>query len=53
MAGLDHESALNDIGLEPRGLLQHSADVDLGHASLLHAQFGVAGANAQPEPDSR
>src|SRR2546426_2109502 len=41
-SGADHESALHDVGLEPGGSLQHSADLDLGHASLLHAQFGVA-----------
>ena len=42
-SGLDHESTLHDAGLEPCRSLQHSADLHLGHASLLHAQFGVAG----------
>ena len=41
--GLDHESALHNAGLEPGGSLQHSADIHFGHASLFHAQFGVAG----------
>jgi len=49
-SGLDHESALHDAGFEPGGSLQHSADLHLGHAALLHAQFGVAGERKVPIP---
>lgn len=42
VGALDHESTFHDVGLEPRGPLRHSADLDLGHAPLLDAQVGVA-----------
>jgi hypothetical protein len=42
VADVDHKSAFHDVWLEGRGLLQHSADFDLGHAALFHSHFGMA-----------
>jgi len=44
VADVDHESALHDVGLEGRGFLQHSANLELGRAALFHSALGVAAA---------
>jgi hypothetical protein len=38
---MDREPALYDARLERGCSLQHSADVDLRHAAVFHAQFGM------------
>ena len=43
MADVNHESSLHDVRPKPGCALQHSPQVDLGHTTLFHAHFGMAG----------